>query len=128
MFNKGYKIVEIVIVLITVWFLCKLYFYKEHLTNKIIEKNYGLLKEAWLILNEPDYFYYLIGGILVLIILIGFVYYCIKYEEDRGLILILVVVLNIMLSIIVLLVFWSPILTTLLVLGVVGLLLVMSIG
>ena len=88
MFNKGYKIVEIVIVLITVWFLCKLYFYKEHLTNKIIEKNYGLLKEAWLILNEPDYFYYLIGGILVLIILIGFVYYCIKYEEDRGLILI----------------------------------------
>jgi|GEM_PF-2344597 hypothetical protein len=128
MFKKGYQIVDVILVIISIYFLYKLYNYKEYLSDKILVKEYGWLKEAFLIVQEPDYFYYLIGGLVVLIMLIGFIYYCINYEQDPGIELVVVVGLNIILTIIVLFVFWSPILTTLCIIGIIGLLAIKGIN
>lgn len=120
MLKKGYQIVDVVLVIISIYFLYKLYNYKEYLSEKILVKEHGWLKEAFLIVQEPDYFNYLLGGLVVLAMLIGFIYYCINYEQDPGIELVVVVVLNIILTVIILFVFWSPILTTLFIIGVVG--------
>jgi putative ABC transporter, permease protein len=127
MIRKGYQIVEIILVIISLVFLFKLYNYKQYLTEKIIEKKFGLIKEAILIVKEPYYFHYLICGIGILIMLMGFIYYCIRYEQDSGLSLVIIVIFNIILTIIVLWVFWSPILTTLCIIGVIGLLAIKGI-
>lgn len=128
MFKKGYQVLELILVIVTLIFLYKLYFYKEYLSENIITKNYGVIKEAVLIVQEPNYFTYLLLGIIVLAILIGFTYYCIKYERDEDIELVIVVVFNIILTIIVLLVFWSPILTTLCVVVIMGLLVIKGIS
>lgn len=128
MFKKGYQVLELILVIVTLIFLYKLYFYKEYLSENIITKNYGVIKEAVLIVQEPNYFIYLLLGIIVLAILIGFTYYCIKYERDEDIELVIVVVFNIILTIIVLLVFWSPILTTLCVVVIMGLLVIKGIS
>lgn len=128
MFKKGYQVLELILVIVTLIFLYKLYFYKEYLSENIITKNYGVIKEAVLIVQEPNYFTYLLLGIIVLAILIGFTYYCIKYERDEDIELVIVVVFNIILTIIVLLVFWSPILTTLCVVVIMGLLVIKGIN
>ena len=120
MLKKGYQIADVVLVIISIYFLYKLYNYKEYLSEKILVKEHGWLKEAFLIVQEPDYFNYLLGGLVVLAMLIGFIYYCINYEQDPGIELVVVVVLNIILTVIILFVFWSPILTTLFIIGVVG--------
>ena len=120
MLKKGYQIADVVLVIISIYFLYKLYNYKEYLSEKILVKEYGWLKEAFLIVQEPDYFNYLLCGLVVLAMLIGFIYYCIKYEQDPGIELVVVVGLNIILTVIILFVFWSPILTTLFIIGVVG--------
>ena len=120
MLKKGYQIADVVLVIISIYFLYKLYNYKEYLSEKILVKEYGWLKEAFLIVQEPDYFNYLLCGLAVLAMLIGFIYYCIKYEQDPGIELVVVVGLNIILTVIILFVFWSPILTTLFIIGVVG--------
>ena len=127
MIRKGYQIVEIILVIISLVFLFKLYNYKQYLTEKIIEKKFGLIKEAILIVKEPYYFHYLICRIGILIMLMGFIYYCIRYEQDSGLSLVIIVIFNIILTIIVLWVFWSPILTTLCIIGVIGLLAIKGI-
>ena len=123
MFKKGYQVLELILVIVTL-----IYFYKEYLSENIITKNYGVIKEAVLIVQEPNYFTYLLLGIIVLAILIGFTYYCIKYERDEDIELVIVVVFNIILTIIVLLVFWSPILTTLCVVVIMGLLVIKGIS
>lgn len=120
MLKKGYQIADVVLVIISIYFLYKLYNYKEYLSEKILVKEHGWLKEAFLIVQEPDYFNYLLCGLVVLAMLIGFIYYCIKYEQDPGIELVVVVGLNIILTVIILFVFWSPILTTLFIIGVVG--------
>lgn len=120
MLKKGYQIADVVLVIISIYFLYKLYNYKEYLSEKILVKEHGWLKEAFLIVQEPYYFNYLLGGLAVLAMLIGFIYYCINYEQDPGIELVVVVSLNIILTVIVLFVFWSPILTTLFIIGVVG--------
>ena len=120
MLKKGYQIADVVLVIISIYFLYKLYNYKEYLSEKILVKEHGWLKEAFLIVQEPDYFNYLLCGLAVLAMLIGFIYYCIKYEQDPGIELVVVVGLNIILTVIILFVFWSPILTTLFIIGVVG--------
>lgn len=120
MLKKGYQIVDVILVIISIYFLYKLYNYKEYLSEKILVKEYGWLKEAFLIVQEPYYFNYLLGGLAVLAMLTGFIYYCINYEQDPGIELVVVVGLNIILTVIVLFVFWSPILTTLFIIGVVG--------
>ena len=128
MFKKGYQVIELILVIISLVFLYKLYFYKEYLSGNIIIKNYGVIKEAFLILQEPNYFYYLFLGIVVLIMLIWFTYYCIKYERDEDIELVIVVIFNICLTLVVLIVFWSPILTTLCIVGIIGLLVTKGIG
>lgn len=120
MLKKGYQIADVVLVIISIYFLYKLYNYKEYLSEKILVKEHGWLKEAFLIVQEPDYFNYLLCGLVVLAMLIGFIYYCIKYEQDPGIELVVVVGLNIILTVIILFVFWSPILTTLFIIGVFG--------
>lgn len=120
MLKKGYQIADVVLVIISIYFLYKLYNYKEYLSEKILVKEHGWLKEAFLIVQEPDYFNYLLCGLAVLAMLIGFIYYCIKYEQDPGIELVVVVGLNIILTVIILFVFWSPILTTLFIIGVFG--------
>lgn len=120
MLKKAYQIADVVLVIISIYFLYKLYNYKEYLSEKILVKEYGWLKEAFLIVQEPDYFNYLLCGLVVLAMLIGFIYYCIKYEQDPGIELVVVVGLNIILTVIILFVFWSPILTTLFIIGVFG--------
>lgn len=120
MLKKSYQIADVVLVIISIYFLYKLYNYKEYLSEKILVKEYGWLKEAFLIVQEPDYFNYLLCGLVVLAMLIGFIYYCIKYEQDPGIELVVVVGLNIILTVIILFVFWSPILTTLFIIGVFG--------
>ena len=120
MLKKGYQISDVVLVIISIYFLYKLYNYKEYLSEKILVKEHGWLKEAFLIVQEPDYFNYLLCGLAVLAMLIGFIYYCIKYEQDPGIELVVVVGLNIILTVIILFVFWSPILTTLFIIGVFG--------
>lgn len=120
MLKKGYQIADVVLVIISIYFLYKLYNYKEYLSEKILVKEHGWLKEAFLIVQEPDYFNYLLCGLAILAMLIGFIYYCIKYEQDPGIELVVVVGLNIILTVIILFVFWSPILTTLFIIGVFG--------
>lgn len=109
--KKGYMIGEGIVVVATLFFIMKLHKYNQVLHE--IQKNYdNNIQKTIQIASEPNYFNYLLGGAFFIAVLVGYTLFIFKSGsslEGIGWVLSLI---NICLLIILLVVFWNPVLAT----------------
>lgn len=113
--KKIYYWVEAIILIIGVTYTIKLFLFKRSI-KEISEKQYdSFIVRAFNIVQVHDYLSYLLGGIAVLAIFIGYtIYYIIKFsdgffEEWQNY---AILVLNIIFTIITAVIFYDPIFTS----------------
>lgn len=107
--NKGYFICEILVGIATLIFTIKLNSYNEIL--KSIQCKYdNEIEQALGIASHPDYFNYFLWGIIFIALLIGYTIFIFKSRIGSEALIIFII--NFVLLIVLLIIFWNPILTT----------------
>lgn len=105
-----YSIGEIFIAVITIIYIYYLSKYKLILIE-IQQYHVGKLDQAFAVAQEPSYFNYFFGGILLIIVLVGFSFVHIKCGKTL-LNKLIISLINLLLLIVLIYVFWNPILTS----------------
>lgn len=106
---KWYYFFEVLVVGITIWFICRLKDYNQVLYN-IQERYPSKIQQTFEIAAEPNYFNFLLGGGFFILLLVLFTFFILKMKiEINGVIFLFV---NFILLLVLLVTFWNPILTT----------------
>lgn len=115
--NKKYFIGEFIVMIGTIVFIFKLNSYNKILQD-IQNKYDNKIQQVLQIASEPDYFKYLLGGFIFILLLVLYTVYVFKAKIGNE--IFIIALINIILLIILIIVFWNPIITTFAVLLISG--------
>lgn len=108
--DKKYLIVDGLLIIIVSAFTAMLHLYNQKLYEiQLLYEN--SLSQTFAIVQEPDYFYYLIAGFVFIVLLIGAPVFCRK-SRCNLLSICIIIFINLIMLIILLVVFWNPVLAT----------------
>lgn len=115
--NKGYFIGEFLLIITTVVFTIKLNSYNKILSS--IQSRYdNKIQQALEVASHPDYFTYFLLGIIFIALLVWYTVFTFKAKIGNE--ILIVALINLILLIVLLIVFWNPIVTTFAVLLISG--------